>query len=65
MAGQEAQKYGDPLTPHFQHEDAEMALRIDSFAFAIRVTREDGLLVARPETPGNGKQVPNEQVRDK
>ena len=51
MAGQEAQKYGDPLTPHFQPEDLEMALRIDSFAFAIRVNREDGLLVARPESP--------------
>ena len=51
MAGQEAQKYGDPLTPHFHPEDLEMALRIDSFAFAIRVTREDGLLVARPEAP--------------
>ena len=51
MAGQEAQKYGDPRTPHFHAEDPDMALRIDSFAFAIRVTREDGLLVARPEAP--------------
>jgi 2-phosphosulfolactate phosphatase len=51
MAGQEAQKYGDPQTPQFHAEDPKMALRIDSFAFAIRTTREDGLLVARPETP--------------
>ena len=51
MAGQEAQKYGDPLTPHFHAEDPDIALRIDSFAFAIKVTREDGLLVARPEAP--------------
>jgi hypothetical protein len=29
--------------------DREIALQIDSFPFAIRVTREDGLLVARPE----------------
>ena len=57
MAGQEAQKYGDPRKPHFHPEDPEMALRIDSFAFAIRVTREDGLLVARPEAPNtNGGQ---------
>jgi hypothetical protein len=28
--------------------DMEMALRIDSYPFAIRVDREDGLLVARP-----------------
>ena len=51
MAGQEAQKYGGPATPHFHAEDPEMALRIDAFAFAIRVTQEDGLLVARPEAP--------------
>lgn len=58
MAGQEAQKYGDPITPHFRSGDAEIALRIDSFDFAIRVTREDGLLVARPEAPS--KQTPPE-----
>ena len=47
LAGQEAQKYGDPERPHFAAEDRDMALRIDSAPFAIRVTREDGLLVAR------------------
>ena len=47
LAGQEAQKYGDPQRPHFPAEDRDMALRIDSVPFAIKITREDGLLVAR------------------
>ena len=47
LAGQEAQKYGDPDRPHFAPQDRDMALRIDSVPFAIKVTREDGLLVAR------------------
>jgi 2-phosphosulfolactate phosphatase len=49
LAGAEARKYGDPARPHFHAMDTEIALRIDSFPFAIRVEREDGLLVARPE----------------
>ncbi len=48
-AGEEAQKYGDPERPHFHPKDKEMALQIDSVPFAIRVSREDGLLVARPQ----------------
>lgn len=43
----EAGKYGDPARPHFHAEDLEHALRIDSCDFAVPVTREDGLLVAR------------------
>lgn len=49
LAGAESQKYGDPERPHFHAMDREIALRIDSFPFAIRVAREDGLPVARPE----------------
>lgn len=48
-AGGEAQKYGDPASPHFHAQDPEIALRIDSYPFAIRVDREDGLLIARAE----------------
>ncbi len=55
MAGQEAQKYGDPLTPQFRSKDPEMALRIDAFGFAVRAKREDGLLVARPEPPNSSR----------
>ncbi len=32
----------------FPREDAELALEVDRFAFALPVTREGGLLVARP-----------------
>ena len=47
LAGEEAQKYGDPGRPHFRPEDREAALQIDSIPFAINVNREEGKLVAR------------------
>ena len=47
LAGEEAQKYADPAQPQYHPEDRDMALQIDSVDFAIRVEREDGLLVAR------------------
>ena len=49
LAGAEARKYGNPATPHFPIADRDMALDIDSHDFAIRVAREGGLLIARPE----------------
>ena len=50
LAGSEARKYGNPATPHFPVEDRDMAATIDSHNFAIKVTKEQGLLVARKET---------------
>jgi 2-phosphosulfolactate phosphatase len=50
LAGSEARKYGNPATPHFPVEDRDMAATIDSHNFAIRVTKEQGLLVARKES---------------
>ena len=47
LSGAEAQKYSDPEQPQFHPEDRDMALQIDSVDFAIKVGREDGLLVAR------------------
>ena len=47
LAGEESQKYGDPDRPHFRSEDREAALQIDSIPFAIKVTKEEGMLVAR------------------
>ncbi len=32
----------------FPRRDAELAMEVDRFAFALPVTREDGLLIARP-----------------
>lgn len=51
LIGQEAQKYGDPSQPHFHPCDRAMAVHIDRYPFAIRVQREDGLFVARPQRP--------------
>ena len=47
LAGEESQKYADPSQPQYHPEDRDMALQIDSVDFAIKVGREDGLLVAR------------------
>jgi 2-phosphosulfolactate phosphatase len=47
LIGQEAQKYDDPAQPQYHPQDKVLALQIDRYAFALRVTREDGLLVAR------------------
>jgi 2-phosphosulfolactate phosphatase len=43
----EVVKFRDPTQPHFHPRDIEAALEIDKFDFAIRVRRENGLLVAR------------------
>lgn len=44
--GEEALKYDDPSQPQYHPQDRELALQIDQYAFALRVTREEGLLVA-------------------
>ncbi len=48
QASGQVAKFYDPAQPHFHPEDCEMSLDIDRFDFAIRVAREDDLLVARP-----------------
>lgn len=47
LAGEEAQKYLDPSQPQFHPQDRDIAVAIDRYPFAISVTREQGLLVAR------------------
>jgi len=64
LVGSEAAKYEDPKRPYFHPQDREIALQIDSLDLAIRVSRENGLLVARaaaepgspPGTEGHGGQ---------
>ena len=51
LVGQEAQKFDDPLQPQYHPLDRAMALHIDRYAFALRVQREDDLLVARTDLP--------------
>jgi 2-phosphosulfolactate phosphatase len=43
----EAAKFRDPGQPHFHPEDLDISLEMNKYDFAIRVRREDDLLVAR------------------
>lgn len=47
LIGEEAQKYLDPSQPQFHPQDRELAVSIDRYPFALSVTRERGLLIAR------------------
>ena len=49
ISGEESQKYENPLYPQWPIEDREMALDIDSHSFALRIAKEDGYLISRPE----------------
>ncbi len=49
MTGGATQKFFDPGQPQFHPEDVDLALELDRYSFAMRITREDGLLVARRE----------------
>ena len=47
LAGGQTQKFFDDSQPQYHPQDVELALQVDRFPFAMRVSREDGLLVAR------------------
>ena len=47
MSGGATQKFFDPAQPQFHPEDVTLALQADRYSFAMRITREDSLLVAR------------------
>lgn len=49
MASREAMRFRDPARPHFHPSDLEIALDIDRYDFAIRVTLEEGRPVGRLE----------------
>ena len=49
LDGGQTQKFFDANQPQYHPEDVELALQIDRFPFAMRITREDGLLVARKQ----------------
>ena len=50
-AGGETQKFFDPAQPQYHPEDVELALDVNRYPYAMRITKEDGLLVARKHTP--------------
>jgi len=50
LAGGATQKFFDPKQPQFHPEDVTLALEADRYDFAMKISREDGLLVARKHT---------------
>jgi 2-phosphosulfolactate phosphatase len=51
LAGGEAGRFHDPARSYLHPEDADIALDIDRYDFAVRVEFEDGRPVARTEKP--------------
>lgn len=49
MAGGATQKFFDKNQPQFHPEDVALALELDRYPFAMKISREDGLLVARKQ----------------
>jgi 2-phosphosulfolactate phosphatase len=49
LAGGDVLRFHDPTRPYLNEKDVEIALDVDRYDFAIRVTMEDGLLMARRE----------------
>ena len=47
MQGGQTQKFFDQNQPQYHPNDVELALQLNRFPFAMRISREDGLLVAR------------------
>ena len=47
MQGGATQKFFDERQPQFHPKDVELALQFNKYPFAMKITREDGLLVAR------------------
>ncbi len=47
MEGGATQKFFDESQPQFHPEDVDLALEVNRYPFAMKVTREDGALVAR------------------
>ncbi len=47
MSGGATQKFFDPEQPQYHPQDVDLALEADRYPFAMRISREDGLLVAR------------------
>lgn len=47
MDGGETQKFFDPAQSQYHPKDVELALELNRYPFAMKISREDGLLVAR------------------
>lgn len=51
MTGGATQKFFDPEQPQYHPQDVDLALDVDRYPFAMSITRENGLLVARKQPP--------------
>ena len=49
MEGGQTQKFFDPAQSQYNPEDVELALQLNRYPFAMRIAKEDGLLVARKQ----------------
>jgi 2-phosphosulfolactate phosphatase len=49
LAGPQIPDFHDPAKTHLHPADLDIALDIDRYDFAVRITREDGRLIARKE----------------
>ena len=47
LTGGATQKFFDPQQTQYHPEDVALALEVDRYSFAMKISREDGLLVAR------------------
>lgn len=54
LSGREIAHFGDPQRPYLHPRDLDIALDVDRYNFAIRVTAENGRPVARVENPSGG-----------
>ena len=52
MTGGATRKFFDPNQSQFHPEDVTLALELDRYPFAMKITRADGLLVARKHEVG-------------
>ena len=52
MTGGATQKFFDPNQSQFHPEDVTLALELDRYPFAMKITRENSLLVARKHEVG-------------
>ena len=50
LKGGATQKFFDPDQPQYHPEDVTLALEADRYSFAMKISRENGLLVARKHT---------------
>ena len=49
MEGGATMKFFDEAQPQYHPKDVELALQVNRYPFSMRITREDGLLVARKQ----------------